>query len=112
MNLLRFIKAALIFARHQAWVNEPKWEPSDAKALEQFLTSPAGQKLRAFLLNAVLKQQAIALSESKAGNLAFEAGYCNGQKGIISVIEALSDAKSFSEQGDTDSDPATHQAES
>lgn len=112
MNLLRFIKAAIIFARHQAWVNEPKWEAADAKALEQFLNSPPGQKLRAFLLNTVLKQQAIALSESKVGNLVYEAGYCGGQKGIISAIEALSDAKAFSEQGDTDSDPATHQAES
>ena len=64
MNLLRFIKAALIFARHQAWVDAPKWEASDAKALEQFLTSPAGQKLRAMLLNTVLQSQASAIMKT------------------------------------------------
>lgn len=110
MRLIRFIRAALIFARHQAWVDAPEWKPEDAKALEMFLKNPAGQKLRAFLLNTVISQQASAVT--KTANLAYEAGYCGGQKGIISVIEALSDAKSFSEQGDTDSDPATHQAES
>lgn len=110
MRFIRFIKAALIFARYQAWVDAPAWKPEDAKALELFLKNPAGQKLRATLINMVLRQQAIALSNTS--NLVYEAGYCGGQKGLISVIEALSDAKSFSEQGDTDSDPATHQAES
>jgi len=105
MKFITFLKAALIFARYQAWVSEPQWEKKDALALANFMTTPAGARLSALLLNTVLRQQASALANTS--NLVFEAGYCAGQKGLVASIEALADTTKFTEQGDTDADPAT-----
>lgn len=105
MRFIRFLKAAFIFARHQAWVDQPLWEKGDAKALAQFLGSPTGCRLRAMFLNTVLRQQAHALSNT--GNLLYEAGYCAGQKGLVSTITALADSDTISETEDTEAVPST-----
>lgn len=107
MRLYQFLKAAFIFARHQAWVDAPKWEKPDAQALANFLVTPAGARLKAYLVNAVLCQQAKALNTTSA--LVYEAGYCAGQRGLVASLEAMANSESFSEPGDTDADPATHQ---
>ncbi len=105
-NLYYFLKAMVIFARHQAWVDEPRWEKKDSLALFAFMDTPTGSRLRAMLLNTVLRQQANALNTT--GRLVYEAGYCAGQKGLVAAIEALADKNQFTEQGDTDADPATN----
>jgi len=103
----RFIRAAVIFARHQAWVDQPLWDNADAEELTRFLTSPSGIRLKAALVNMNLRQQSASLSAS--GDLKFEAGYCNGQKACIAAIESLTVLKSLTEQGETeDADPATN----
>ena len=107
MQFYRFLKAALIFARYQAWVDEPRWEKADALALAAFLSTPTGQRLKAYLVNVVLRQQANAVTNT--GNLVFEAGYCGGQRGLVAAITALADTDKFTVQEDTDADPATIQ---
>ena len=36
------------------WVNQPKWEPDDEKAMRDFFRTKSGKKLKAWLLNAAL----------------------------------------------------------
>lgn len=105
MNLLRFIRAALLFARHQAWVDAPVWTAEDAAALTAFLDTNTGNKLKASLLNMTMRQQAAALSSTK--DLKFEAGFCTGQKATIMAITAMADTKQFTEPGEDDADPTT-----
>lgn len=106
MRFYRFVKAALIFARYQAWVDAPEWDKGDATALTHFWGTPAGARLKAILVNTVLRQQANALNTTS--NLVYEAGYCAGQRGLVATLESLANKETFSETGDTDADPATH----
>lgn len=104
--MIRFLKAALLFARHQAWVDEPRWTRDDAEGLGRYLQSASGANLKATLVNMALRQQAAAVSH-KTG-LEYEAGYCTGQRAAIVAIEALADIKQFTGQGeDGDADHAT-----
>ena len=112
MRFFTYIKAALNFARHQAWVDQPLWEKDDALALSQFFSSPSGVRLRAMLLSQVVSQQAKAVSYQEPNRLVFEAGWCGGQRGLVATLEALADKAQFSDQGDTDADPDTHLAAS
>lgn len=107
-NLVRFLRAVVIFARYQEWVDAPDWTEGDAKALLQFLKTPAGHKLSLVLKNLVLRQQASALSKSR--DLEYEAGFATGQKAAVAAIESL--LPQISEPGDTDPDQFLHQAES
>jgi hypothetical protein len=100
MSLFRYIKAMLIFARFQPWVNQPEWKAEDAKALERFLVTPTGHKLKAKLLNLVLRQQASAINNTK--DLEFNAGVAVGQRALVAGIESMADQTQFTEQGETD----------
>ncbi len=106
MTFLRYLKSALLFARHQAWVDAPDWTAEDSHALATFLETRTGARLRDTLLNLTLRQQAKALSSSS--NLKFEAGYCTGQKAAIMTITAMADTKQFTEPGEEDAHPATN----
>ena len=106
-NAIRFLKAMVIFARHQAWVDQPIWQKDDAQALAKFMVSPSGLRLKAFLQNTVVRQQAHALNRKDGQGLVYEAGYCAGQKATVGVLEALADTDSFSDQGDMEADPDT-----
>lgn len=110
MNLFHKLKAALIFARYQAWVDAPDWNKGDAIALTAFLASPTGTRVREQLRNTVLRQQAHALT--KTDGLVYEAGWCGGQKGLIAVIESMADVENFTDRGEQDADPGTNQQES
>jgi len=108
MSFTRYLRAAHIFAKYQAWVDAPEWTKGDEAALLQFLTSPAGAKLSLILKNLVLRQQASALS--KTSDLQYEAGFATGQKAAVAAIESL--LPQISADGDTDSDHALTQEES
>ena len=96
--MLHFLRAALIFVRHQPWVNATPWDVEDAKTLATFLNTRTGARLKATLANLVLRQQAASLSQTKG--LEFEAGFCNGQKSIVATIEGMADEKSLSADGE------------
>lgn len=106
MSLIRHLRAALLFARHQAWVDRPDWTADDAGALTEFLGTRTGAKLRDYLINLALVQQSRALGSSS--NLKFEAGYCTGQKATIAAITTLADLQQFTERGEDGADPATN----
>ena len=91
--MLRFLKAMMIFARYQEWVEPVQWDKDDQAALESFLRSTAGMKLSASLRNMLLRQQASSLT--KTSGLEFEAGYCNGQRSVLAAIESLADPRQF-----------------
>jgi hypothetical protein len=105
MRFYQFLKAAFIFAKHQAWADAPQWDKDDATALGKFFESYTGAKLKLLLLNTVLRQQANALNTT--GNLVFEAGYCGGQRGLVAVLESLADGNQFTASGDTEADLTT-----
>lgn len=111
LKLYRHIKAALHYATHFPWVDEPLWDADDAGKLAAFLSSPTGARLKALYVNAVLRQQASAL-QSDQGRLVYEAGFSAGQKGFVAFTESLADTARFSGQGEQDTDPATIQPES
>lgn len=107
MTILRFIRAAFIFARYQAWVNAPEWTKADAEGLAQYFSTPSGAKLKLVLVNLVLRQQASALS--KTSGLEYEAGFATGQKAAVAALESLLPASPIPEEGDPDADPSLNQ---
>ena len=98
---MRKLRAILSFIRHQEWVNEPKWNSEDEKALTGFLTTPAGLKLSAILLNLTLRNNA---SEKDSEALALACGYAKGFRGCVAVLESLASRKTNSpiQTDDTD----------
>lgn len=107
MNLFRYIRSMLLFARNQAWVDAPKWLPEDAAELTAFLDSPSGARFKAVLINLVLRQQASALS--RTSGLEYEAGFCTGQKALVAAIEGMANREQFTERGEEGADLATNQ---
>lgn len=110
-SIYRHLKAAINYARHLPWVDQPLWDAGDAKALATFLASPTGARLKALYVNAVLRQQASAL-QSDQSKLFYEAGYSAGQKGFVTFTESLADGSQFTDRGEQDADPDTNQPES
>jgi len=93
--MFRKLRAMWAFSRRIDWVDEPSWEPEDAKVLEAFMQTRAGRKFGRILLNMTLKNNANCVSKKK--NLEFEAGFANGFRGAISVVESLSDKQLYRE---------------
>jgi len=89
---MRKLRAILAFIRHQEWVDEPKWESEDERALTGFLSTLAGKKLSLILLNLILRQNASAV-EKDANSLAEACGYAKGFRGCVSTIESLCSPK-------------------
>lgn len=102
MGILRFIRAAAIFARYQAWVDAPEWTKADEEGLAQYFNTPSGAKFKLVLLNLVLRQQASALS--KTSGLEYEAGFATGQRATVAAIESLLPKPAIPEDAD-DTDP-------
>ena len=69
------------------WVNQPKWEPDDEKAMRDFFRTKSGKKLKAWLLNAALQHNSTATECH--GEFAWRAGYANGFRGAIATLDAL-----------------------
>jgi hypothetical protein len=108
-QLYRFFRSAIAFARHRVWADAGAWSAADALALAAFFESPAGARLRVFLAASIVRQQSYALGHRKSEDLQYEAGFCAGQKGAATTLEWLADHTKFTEQGDTEADPATNQ---
>ena len=70
-------------------MDEPEWRVEDANSLRQFLSSPAGKRLRAILLNMVLRQNAHCVSQCETKTLQVEAGYANGMRTTVHTLESL-----------------------
>jgi hypothetical protein len=100
---MRKLRAILSFIRHQAWVNEPVWNSEDERAWTGFLTTPAGLKLSAILLNLTLRNNASA-TEKDSEALALACGYAKGFRGCVAVLESLASRKTNSpiQTDDTD----------
>jgi len=79
----------LAFARRIQWVDEPEWKEEEAKVLEAFMSTSSGKKFGRILLNFTLKTNANSISANK--NLVFEAGFANGFRSAVSVVESLAD---------------------
>jgi len=89
---MRRLRAIMAFIRHQEWVDEPKWEAEDERALTGFLGTLAGKKLSLILLNLTLRQNASAV-EKEANSLAEACGYAKGFRGCVATIESLCSPK-------------------
>jgi len=89
MRFFKFIKIAWRLSSNLPWVEEPEWRVDDANALRQFLSSRAGKRLRAILLNMVLRQNAHCVSQCDTKNLQVEAGYANGMRATVHTLETL-----------------------
>ena len=101
--MFRKLRAMISFARRTEWVDEPAWEHEDAKVLESFLESRSGRKFGRILLNMTIKTNANSIAPNK--NLAFEAGYANGFRGAVSVVESLADGHLYRELEHEDDQP-------
>lgn len=107
MTLWRKIRAFWALTREIEWVEQPKWNVQDAAELEQFLRSESGERLKLYLRNYVLRQQANALSSFS--NLKYSAGLCNGSKNLVGVIEQLAESENFKpDEEESDASPHTN----
>ena len=98
--MFRKLRAMLSFSRQIQWVDEPQWDADDAKIFESFMATGAGRKFGRILLNMTLKTNASCVSRKK--NLEFEAGFANGFRGAVSVVESLADGQLHRELEDED----------
>ena len=89
MRFFKFIRMAWRLSGNLPWVDEPEWRVDDSTALRQFLSSRAGKKLRAVLLNMVLRQNAHVVAQCDTKNLQIEAGYANGMRTTVHTLETL-----------------------
>jgi len=89
MRFFKFISIAWRLSSTLPWVEDPGWDTSDANALRQFLTGTSGTKLRAVLLNMVLRQNSHVVMQCDKKNLQIEAGYANGMRTAVHTLEAL-----------------------
>lgn len=92
---------ALVRGHPPLWIDAPKWTEDDAKALQTYLKSDSGTKLKHYLLNFVLRLQSEAITSSNS--LKQKCGYCNGAKATLSQIEILADAERFTAEDAADS---------
>ena len=88
-RFLKFIRIAWRLSSNLPWVDDPEWRVEDANALRQFLSAKSGIKLRAILLNMVLRQNAHVVSQCDTKNLQIEAGYANGMRTTVHTLETL-----------------------
>ena len=89
---MRKLRAIMAFIRHQEWVDEPKWDTEDERALTGFLGTLTGKKLSLILLNLTLRQNASAV-EKDTNSLAEACGYAKGFRGCVATIESLCSPK-------------------
>lgn len=64
------------------------WEDDDAKALSQFLTSPAGRKLGVMMRDLILNASMRAM-DVRGENLPWEAGRVVGMRDLAAFLDAL-----------------------
>jgi hypothetical protein len=86
--MIRFLRACFRFARHQAYVIPPEWNDADAEFFLNFLQSPTGQRLRAHLSNATIRQASQAITSSRE-NLDYACGYAAGFRGAVMLFETM-----------------------
>ena len=89
MRFFRFIGIAWRLSSTLPWVEDPGWDASDAYALRQFMSGTSGLKLKAVLLNMVLRQNSHVVMQCDKKNLQIEAGYANGMRTAVHTLEAL-----------------------
>ena len=94
--MIRYLKAMWRYAKYQAWVDCPEWRESDSVGFKKFLAGEVGARFRATMLNAVLRQQASAVSSEN--NVDRSIGYANGFRGCVSFIESLAESSEEDEQ--------------
>jgi len=102
MRFFKFIRIAWRLSSTLPWVEDPGWDSDDAYALRQFLTGTAGTKLRAVLLNMVLRQNSHVVMQCDKKNLQIEAGYANGMRTAVHTLEALAQEVEPMEEFTTD----------
>ena len=83
--MIRWLKAAYNAARHIQWVEEPKWDDDDARALTSFMRSPHGIKLAAVLRNMTIRNNASAVQKANLTTCGFALGF----RAAVSVVDSL-----------------------
>ena len=83
--MIRWLRSCYNAARHVAWVDEPKWEEDDAKALTAFMRSPSGVRMAAILRNMTIRQDATAVSKADLTACGFAVGF----RAAVAVIDSL-----------------------
>lgn len=105
MTFLSRIRSAWRYTKLLPWTETPAWEAADAAELAAFLNTPTGSRLKASMVNLVLRQQERALSDPR--HLEYEAGFVSGQKAMLThLLETWPNA--FTEQTEVDAAPATN----
>mgnify|MGYP003351968868 CR=1 FL=1 len=104
MNLYRRIKSAWFYASHLPWSDAGLWDAENAAELQQFLRTPTGIRLKASMINLVLRQQERALSDPR--EIVYEAGFAAGQKAMLTHI-AESWPNAFTESEGAGAAPTT-----
>jgi hypothetical protein len=97
--VIRYLRALLLFARHQCYVADPSWEAEDSRRLAQFMSTVTGKRLAAKLLNQTLVQQASAIAPG--GDLSYRCGYATGFKGACVSLQSLALVPNVNETVDT-----------
>lgn len=108
MRIFKFIKFVWRFTGRLPWVESPDWNVEDANGLKQFLCSQTGKKLRMTLLNSVIRQNSHAVTQKK--DLEFEAGFANGMRSTVHILEVLAQEVEPAEEFTSDVYGAEHLA--
>lgn len=89
--MIRWFKAFLIFARMARWSPRPEWEPTDAQALNHFLTSPTGIKLKMLMDHSAADANLRATQFASPVHCGWACGFRGLQAFILSLTAAVGD---------------------
>lgn len=93
MSITRLFYALRLYLRYIPWVDSPEWTEDDAEALQEYMKSTSGKKLRLYMRNYVLRQQSEAVSS--ISNLEYQSGLCNGSKSVLVQLDMLAETENF-----------------
>lgn len=82
--MIRFVRAFMA-ALKVGWVDEPKWEEDDAKALSAFMRSTSGVRMAAILRNMTIRQDATSVAKANLTACGFAVGF----RAAVAVIDSL-----------------------
>ncbi len=99
--MIRWLRAVILAARFTPFVPQPGWGNEDARSLTKFLESSTGKKLKQYLTNATVMNDASAVLSTNT--LQHSCGYATGYKGAVAAIQSLALLK-FSEEEEVGSD--------
>ena len=88
MQLIKLAKTLCRLNRQLPKVENPNWTKEEAQALQRFLASPLGVKLKSVIFSWIVKQS-LASIDRGADKAEFNVGYSSGFRDGIGCLDTL-----------------------